>query len=150
VSGAPEPEFDTEIQPFVERISRAIAAKDVGEVNRAETTLWLDGPAGPEGRVGGEARVLALAMNELILRHDTSEDAGASGIDAWSRLDEVQVPTTVACGDLDVSFLVTRSRELARRLPRGRHRVLRGMAHLPYLEQPTVIAGLVSEALAAS
>jgi pimeloyl-ACP methyl ester carboxylesterase len=150
ISGAPEPELDAEIQPFDDGITAAAAAGDVDEVNRLETWLWLDGPAGPEGRIGGESRALALTMNEVILRHDVSEDAGASGVDAWNRLDQVLVPTTVACGDLDVAFLVARSRDLARRLRRGRHHVLEGMAHLPYLEHPEVIAELVSQAVAAS
>jgi pimeloyl-ACP methyl ester carboxylesterase len=149
ISGAPEPELDARIQRFDERITEAMAAGDVDEANRLETWLWLDGPAGPEGRVGGDSRALALAMNEVILRHDVSEDAGASGVDAWSHLDQVLVPTTVACGDLDLAFLVARSRDLVGRLPVGRHRVLEGMAHLPYLERPEVVADLVSEAVTA-
>jgi len=148
VSGVPEPELGPEIRFFDERISLAAAAGDLDEVNRLETWLWLDGPAGPEGRVGGEARELALEMNATILRHDISEDAGASGVDAWARLEEVQIPTTVACGGRDVSFLVTRGQELAQRLPRGRYRVLEGAAHLPYLEDPGMVASLVEEALA--
>jgi pimeloyl-ACP methyl ester carboxylesterase len=147
VSGAPEPELDPEIERFDERISLATAAGDLDEVNRLETWLWLDGPAGPEGRVGGRARQLALEMNATILRHDVSEEAGASGVDAWSRLDEVPVPTIVACGDRDVSFLVTRSQELAQRLPRGRYRVLEDTAHLPFLEDPGTVASLVEEAM---
>jgi pimeloyl-ACP methyl ester carboxylesterase len=148
VSGVPEPELGPEIQLFDERISLAAAAGDLDEVNRLETWLWLDGPAGPEGRVGGEARELALEMNATILRHDISEDAGASGVKAWTRLEEVLVPTIVACGDRDVSFLVSRSQELAERLPRGRYRVLEDAAHLPFLEDPGTVASLVEEALA--
>jgi pimeloyl-ACP methyl ester carboxylesterase len=148
VSGAPEPTLDAEIQPFEDGITRAWDEKDLDELNRLETWLWLDGPAGPEGRVGGPPRTLALAMNEIILRHDVPEDAGASDVDVWSRLEEVTVPSVVACGDLDVSFLVNRSRELAERLPRGRHRVLERMAHLPSLEQPSTVATLVADALA--
>ena len=86
----------------------------------------------------------------MILGHDMSEEVGGSGVDAWDRLDEVLVPTTVACGDRDASFLVVRSRALAQRLPRGRHRPLEGMAHLPSLEQPAAVAALVTEALAAA
>jgi pimeloyl-ACP methyl ester carboxylesterase len=55
----------------------------------------------------------------------------------------------VACGDLDVPFLVSRSRELAGRLPRGQHEVLPGFAHQPYLEQPALVAELITEAMAA-
>jgi pimeloyl-ACP methyl ester carboxylesterase len=147
VSGAPEPDIgsDAELRFFAESIA---AASEVGDLdlNRLETWLWLDGPAEPEVRVGGDARLLALQMNAVILGHSVPEEAGASGIDTWDRLDEVLVPTTVACGDRDVSYLVTLSRDLARRLPQGRHRVLEGMAHLPSLERPATVTALVTEA----
>ena len=57
---------------------------------------------------------------------------------------------TVACGDLDFPFLVSRSRELAARLPHALYQVLPGMAHQPYLEQPGTVAQLVAQALAQS
>src|SRR5439155_1010328 len=82
-----------------------------------------------ESRVGGEARTLALEMNAIILRNGAREDAGGSGVDAWHRLDEIEVPVTVACGELDVPFLIARSREMAGRLRDGRYRQLPGMAH---------------------
>jgi len=149
VSGAPEPdELDPDTQRFDALLDAAIAAGDLDEVNRLETWLWLDGPAQPEGRVGGDARALALDMNAIILRNGDREDEGGSGVDAWSRLDKVQVPVTVACGELDVPFLVARSRELAARLPRARYRALPGMAHQPYLEDPGQVAGLLLDALA--
>jgi len=148
VSGAPEPEIDPVTQRFEPLLEAAIAAGDLAEQNRLETWLWLDGPAQPEGRVGGAARALALDMNEIILRNGDREDEGGSGVAAWSRLDEVQVPVTVACGELDVPFLVARSQELAARLPRARYRELPGMAHQPYLEDPGQVADLLLGALA--
>jgi pimeloyl-ACP methyl ester carboxylesterase len=148
ISGAPEPEIDPVTQRFEPLLDAAISAGDLAEQNRLETWLWLDGPAQPEGRVGGEPRALALDMNAIILRNGDREDEGGSGVDAWSRLDEVQVPVTVACGGLDVPFLVARCQELATRLPRGRYRELPGMAHQPYLEDPGQVAGLLLGALA--
>lgn len=74
---------------------------------------------------------------------------GAICLDAWSQLEGVKIPVTVACGDLDVPFLADRGRELAERLPRGRHRVLAGMAHLPQIEDPAAVAAVVDDALGA-
>jgi pimeloyl-ACP methyl ester carboxylesterase len=62
-------------------------------------------------------------------------------------LSEVEVSVLVACGDLDVPFLVERSRLLAERLPNARYREIAGMAHMPYLEDPGVLVELVQEAL---
>jgi pimeloyl-ACP methyl ester carboxylesterase len=146
VNGAPEPEIDPASQVLSDLLD---AAYDATEINRLETWIWLDGPAQPEGRVGGPARDLALDMNAIIIGHGDPEDRGGSDTGAWDRLGEIRVPVTVACGDLDVPFLVSRSRELAGRLPRGRHEVLSGLAHQPYLEQPALVAELITEAMAA-
>ena len=108
--------------------------------------IWLDGPASPEGRVGGKARDLALAMNARALRNAALDGAGVSGLDAWGRLDEIRLPTTVACGELDVPFMVERCRELANRLPNAHRRMLPGVAHLPYLERPAMVADLITDA----
>ena len=147
VSGAPEPELDADTQRFEALFDQAMAAGDLDEVNRLDTWLWLDGPAQPEGRVTGPARALALDMNATILRHGAPEGTGASGVDAWNRLQEVSVPVTVACGDLDVPFLISRSHQLAERLPQARYHDLPGMAHQPYLEQPGTVAHLVMQAV---
>src|SRR2546429_392348 len=82
VSGAPDPELDPDTERFDGWLEAAGAAGDQAELNRVETWLWLDGPAQPEGRVGGEARALALDMNAIILRGEGREDEGDSGLDA--------------------------------------------------------------------
>jgi len=148
VSGAPEPELDPDTLRIDGLLDEAMAGGSLQDVNRLETWLWLDGPGQPEGRVRGAVRSLALEMNEIILRNDVPEDAGTRDSGAWSRIDDVRVPVTVACGDLDVPFLVERSRELAERLPFGRFVELRGVAHLPQLESPDEVASLVLAACA--
>jgi pimeloyl-ACP methyl ester carboxylesterase len=116
---------------------------------RAKAAIWPgNGPAQREGRVGGQARALALDMNAIILRDEGREDEGGSGMDAWHHLAEIGVPVTVACGGFDVPFIISRSRELAGLMPRGRYRELPGMAHQPYLEDPGQVADLLLDALA--
>jgi pimeloyl-ACP methyl ester carboxylesterase len=147
VSSAPEPELDAATKRFELLLDKAYAARDVGEINRLETWLWLDGPGQPEGRVGGAARKLALDMNAVIIGNGVPETEGASDVDTWHRLGEIKVPVTVACGDLDVPFLVDRCRLLAARLPAARHHVLTGMAHQPYLESASTVAELIRSAV---
>ena len=147
VSGAPEPELDEDTKRLEPLLERAYDAHDADEINRLETWIWLDGPAQPEGRVTGAARALAIDMNAIIIASSTEESAEATGIDAWHRLNEIRVPVTVLCGDLDVPFIVTRCREIAARIPSARYRELTGMAHQPYLESPAAVAGLIRDAL---
>ena len=54
-------------------------------------------------------------MNAIALKNEIPEESGKSGITAWSRLEEIGVPVTVACGDLDLPF-VDRPLQGARRL----------------------------------
>ncbi|MGO9164100.1 MAG: alpha/beta fold hydrolase [Streptosporangiaceae bacterium] len=149
VSGAPEPDLDPVTALFAERIDTAAEAGKLDEVNELEIALWLDGPAGPRGRVSGPARDLALEMNGIALRGDVPEAAGGSGLAAWDRLTEIQAPAVVACGDLDVPCLVSRSQEVAARLPRGSFRSLPDTAHLTALERPPLVTGLLRAAIGA-
>jgi pimeloyl-ACP methyl ester carboxylesterase len=148
VSGAPDSDqVDQHTQRLDDLIEAAFTAGDLAEVNRLEAWMWLDGPAGPEGRVSGAHRDLALAMNAIALSHDAENQALPSEVDAWHRLDEIQVPVTVTWGDLDVPELIDRSRHLVENLPAARGRVIPQTAHLPYLERPEVVADLIREAI---
>ncbi len=144
VSGAPEPtEFDAPTERLVHLWEAAQTSGDLDEINRIEMWLWLDGPSAPEGRVSGAPRALALKMNAIALKNELPEESGKSGLTAWSRLEEITLPVTVACGDLDLPFVVSRSKELSDWLANSQHHVLPGMAHLPYLEDPALIAKLI-------
>ena len=148
VSGFPEAD-DEELDPATAALdARLQAAEDQAEINRWETWLWLDGPAQDEGRVGGAARALALAMNAVALASEVPETAGASEIEAWDRLGELAVPVTVAWGEFDVPLVIDDVRAVAERIPGARTEVIPGTAHLPYLEQPAVVADLIERARA--
>ena len=145
VSGAPEPDealFDADLLRIAEGFEHV---SGVEERNELEIRLWLDGPSSPPGRVGGPARELALAMNAVPLGHDLDEEAGAGPVDAWSRLEEIACPVAVACGELDVSFVVEQAARIAERIPGALHRPLPGVAHLPSLERPDLVAELIEE-----
>jgi pimeloyl-ACP methyl ester carboxylesterase len=148
VSGEPEPEeLDEHTGRLIGLLETAWEAGDEAEINRLETWLWLDGPAGPEGRVGGPARALALAMSAQVLAHGAPDEAGDAGLDAFSRLEELSLPVTIAVGDLDAEEVQTLCRTLAARIPGARLRVLDGVAHLPSLERPAEVADLVNDAI---
>jgi pimeloyl-ACP methyl ester carboxylesterase len=142
VSGQPGPET---LDPDTMAIATQLEAvgDDIAEQLRLEAWLWLDGPAGPEGRVGGTARALALEMNERVLRNAVPEGAGEGDIDAWSRLGEIAMPVTVMWGDRDVSVEIDTCRAVAARVPGAQTHLLVGAAHLPSLEQPAELAAAI-------
>jgi pimeloyl-ACP methyl ester carboxylesterase len=150
VSGAPEEaELDADTLRLVGQL-QALTDEDLTEANRLETWLWLDGPAGPEGRVGGTARELAQAMNAIVLANEVGtngEGAGRSGVDAWSRLEEIHSATVVAYGERDLPVIVEACGQIAARIPGALLDPLAGVAHLPYLEDPAKVAALVEGAI---
>jgi pimeloyl-ACP methyl ester carboxylesterase len=149
VSGAPSPKTD-DLDPEMIEIDQLITREDelghIDEVNRLEVRLWLDGPREMEGRVSGAPRDMALEMNATALANYVAESSGHVP-DSWARLAELKMPTTVACGSLDARHIIRRSQALSTRIPRAKFVGLEGMAHLPYLEDPWVIAALIGGAL---
>ena len=128
-------------------LERAEQAHDVDEQLRLELHLWLDGPAAPEGRVGGAARALAADMDRRILTAGTLRGAGEADLDTWHRLGEIRTPVLAAWGDLDLPPDLPFYELTAQRLGDAEARVLEGVAHLPSLERPDLVADLVREAV---
>lgn len=147
VTGAPDPtpELDAASRELNDATQAARAAGQLDEVNRLQARLWLDGPGQPEGRVGGAARELFLAMNRIAL-HAPAIGELQPAPDAWPRLEQLAVPTCVVCGDLDLPYLVQRCRQMAARIPGARHVALPGTAHLPSLEAPEAFTRVMQDA----
>jgi pimeloyl-ACP methyl ester carboxylesterase len=146
ISGDTEPDeeaYNAATDGLAGAIDAAWTAGALEQCNRLEVRLWLDGPAGPEGRVSGPPRELALDMNRIVIANGESDADGASGLDAASRAHEIAIPALVACGELDVALKLGRSAELAGELANATYRTLPGRAHLPYLEAPDEIAALI-------
>jgi pimeloyl-ACP methyl ester carboxylesterase len=150
VSGAPKVE-DDDLDPATRHVDglamAALDSGDVEEINRFDAWMWLDGPAGPEHRVTGPARELMLAMNATIISNQGDENSGGDGRHAWDDLEKVDLPTWVCWGDLDVPVLLDRCRTVAARIPLARQVVWQGLAHLPYLESPQVVADVIRDAV---
>ena len=136
VTGAPEPaSYPPAIEAWIARVEESEASGDVDRTNALEAHAWLDGPLAPEGRVGGAARDLFLAMNGIALRAEArgTEDEPPP---AWDRVGSIAVPALVAWGDLDFPEVIDTCSRLASSFPGARRHVFRGAAHLPMLEQP--------------
>lgn len=144
VSGAPEPIHPPDIEGLMARLKDAEKAGDLDRVNAIKAHHLLDGPLQPEGRVTGEARRLFLDMNAIALR---SPPIGSNldNAPAFHRLGEISAPSLVMWGDFDFPHIQERCRHIATTMPNGSSHILTGMAHLPSLERPTEITGLLAE-----
>jgi pimeloyl-ACP methyl ester carboxylesterase len=152
ISGAP-PVDEAQVDPVEQALWATLeAADDAGTLdalNEGEIRVWLDGPHGSEGRVGGALRELAFEMNRIPL-HAKSPGAEPEPPDAWSQLSDVRCPVLVVVGDLDFLHIRERSRQLASAIDDARLVVMEGAAHLPGFEQPAAFTSLLREFLQAA
>ena len=144
VSGAPEAIHPADIKDLLAQLKQAQEDGDLDRVNAMKARLFLDGPLAPEGRVKGPARRLFLDMHADILR---SPPAGPTldAAPAFARLGDISAPSRVICGDLEFPHIQERSRQMAATLANGSYHPLTGTAHLPSLDRPAEIAGLVGQ-----
>jgi pimeloyl-ACP methyl ester carboxylesterase len=144
VPGAPDPTYAPEIGRLLAQLKEAEAAGDLDRVNAMRARLFLDGPLATEGRVAGPVRELLLDMNGIALRSPPiGSDVDVPPI--YHRLPEVAAPCFVVWGDLDFPYVQERSRHVAATVPNGVGREVTGAAHLPSLEQPEEVTGLIAE-----
>ena len=152
VTGAPPPDvasIEPELRWFDQEMDEQIDLSNIDEANRYEVWLWLDGPRGPERRVSGSARTLASEMSRIALTNNPVE-AQRADVDARNRLEDIGVSTTVAFGSLVASFIIERSKTVAERIPRAFTIVLDGLAHLQFLEEPSVVESIVIQSITPS
>jgi pimeloyl-ACP methyl ester carboxylesterase len=147
VSGAPAATPDQATRRLLDAIDLAKRSGAIDQANRLQAALWLDGPLAEEGRVGGAARELFLAMNAIALAAPALGRA-CDPDPAWNRLGRIAIPVRILCGDLDIPHIHVRCRELAAALPDARLEILAGAAHLPSLEQPDRLTARLAELLA--
>lgn len=144
VTGAPEAIYPNEIWSLLAQLEEAEEVGDLDQVNAIEAHLWLDGPLEFEGRVLGQARRLFLDMNAIALR-SAPTGLNLDVAPAYYRLGEVSVPSFVIWGDLDFPHIQERCRHIATMMLNGAGHELTGTAHLPSLERPADITGLLTE-----
>jgi pimeloyl-ACP methyl ester carboxylesterase len=142
ISGAPDMDYPPKAAALGAALEAAEAAHDIDRINELEAQLWLDGPLGAAGRIGGAPRSLFLEMNGIALRAPERGKVIAPP-SAYERLGKIAVPTLVVWGDLDFPDLQARCRHLARAIPGAEPAVLAGAAHLPSMECPAATTDLI-------
>lgn len=157
ISGAPQVAGQTYPAPIValeQAIEAADAARDLDRLNELEAQAWLDGPLQKPGRVQGAARELFLDMNGRALRHIPAgeETSKVKAFDrfgevkAFDRFGELKLPILSITAEYDYPSLNERNAALHARA--GAEMVtMKGVAHLPSIEQPEAFNAIVSDFL---
>jgi pimeloyl-ACP methyl ester carboxylesterase len=139
VGGMSEDHFkptDAEVALF-EQMEVAEESADWERVADLDVRLWVDGAGQPEGRADSAVREKVRQM--CLHNYRTHTEYGAPIVldpPAAGRLSEIQVPTLVIVGDLDVSATHVSADKLVSGIPGARKYVFKGVAHLPPMEKP--------------
>lgn len=144
ISGAPRMPGQATPAPIAaleEAIEAADKARDLDRLNELEAQAWLDGPLQTPGRVQGPARELFLDMNGRALRHIPAGEE-TSKVKAFERFTELKMPILSISAAYDYPALNERNATLHARA--GAELVtMKGVAHLPSIEQPQAFNGIV-------
>jgi pimeloyl-ACP methyl ester carboxylesterase len=143
VPGAPKIEHSSQVAQLIERLSEAEVARNIDEAVALRTQLWLDGPSQEPTRVAWRMRKLFHEMNASALRSPVV-GKNVDPNSAHHRLHQINVPTLVMCGDLDLPGIQQRNHRLAA-MTNGRLVVSNGAAHLPSLERPESVSGIIEK-----
>lgn len=116
------------------------------EVRHRSSLLWCLGARALEGT--GRARAYLRAKSTSDRPTDYARQARACAAhDALERLPGLRIPTLVIGGEEDRLTPPPHARALAEAIPGARLRILEGVGHLPYLEDPETFAKDVLEFL---
>lgn len=143
IGGAPPGGYPDEAKPTIEALEAAESARDLDRVNELEAQLWLDGPLARPGRVRGAARQLFLDMNGIALRSPKLGQA-LKQPPAYPRLHEIGTPTLVIWGSCEFPDISRLCQHLVDEIPEAQGQIMRDVAHLPSLERPVEVTGLIA------
>lgn len=131
--------------PLVAAINAAYESGDLELTSELEVQLWVDGVGRTPEQVDPAVRDLVREMNLISLRVDERlwEQEIPLSPPALERLGQIQVPTLVIIGELDVPASQERAVLLAERIVGAKRVVMHGTAHLPNMERPAEFNALV-------
>jgi pimeloyl-ACP methyl ester carboxylesterase len=139
--GRREWDWSDAVRRYAEAEDAAVAAGDVERVVELNVRFWLDGPHRTPDQVEPDVRAAVATMQrEGVGRLLAASEAGGGGEElpdpapSVSAAD-VRAPTLILVGDLDVSDMLAISNWYEQELPNARRVVMRGVAHMPSLEQ---------------
>lgn len=146
--GALIPEATDTLRAFGRAENAALDAGDLDAAVEANLATWVDGPGQPADRVDSAVRALVAEMQrrafELTLDWDDVEEDELEPA-ALDRLGELDAPTLVLSGALDVDAIDLAATTVLAGVTGARQVVWPDVAHLPSLERPDAFRALLEE-----
>lgn len=141
--GGAEP--SDEMRRFGEGEDALLERGDIAGATELNLRMWVDGPQRTPDQVDGEVRERVRVMQFHAFSLPTPDDVEELRLmpPAIERLNEIQAPTLVFVGDLDVEAFRLLAKQVADEVPNARLVTLNGVAHMLTMEQPDEFNRLV-------
>lgn len=141
--------YEGEGHPLEEALDQADENGDMELVSELEVQIWVDGVGRKAEGVNSSVRklvwemnLIALNVDEALWEQEVSLEPPASG-----RLEEIEKPTLIIIGDLDIKPSLERSDILEKRISGAKKVTMNGTAHVPNMEFPEQFNQIVDEFL---
>jgi 3-oxoadipate enol-lactonase len=138
--GLPDQKWGEQIRRFGDAEEAALDAGRIDEAIELNVNLWAPN-ASPEVK----DLIRDMQARAFALQADPALDTAPLDPPLAERLGEIAVAATVAYGTDDVPDFVAIARQVADELPDATLVPIAGSGHLPALEQPAAVAGLILE-----
>jgi 3-oxoadipate enol-lactonase len=136
------------LRAFFDAERAALAADDLEAAVEANLAWWVDGPrrdaAAVDHRLREHVRRMQRRAFELTADWDDVEETELEP-PALDRLGEIQVPTLVLQGALDLDAIVDTARRVTEGVPQARRVDWPDTAHLPSMERPDDFLALLRD-----
>lgn len=149
-SGMPDGD-EGELPPIIQELIAAHQVGDLDRMNDLEVRLWVDGLYRTPDQVDARVRERVGEMNRVALHNATLATSTEQPLDppAADRLGEVNVPTLVVVGDLDVPTTQQVATRMLEQISGAQRVVIENTAHLPNMERPDEFNRIVLDFLRA-
>lgn len=148
VNGTPTPDS---VKKTVEQEDAFLEKGDLEGATEVNLRLWVDGlqrtPAQVDPRV--RQRVHDMLIHDLTIEMPDQVEELKLSPPAITRLAEVQVPTLIVVGELDLPEKVALAQQLQAQIPQAQLEIIPGTAHMLNMEQPEEFNHIVLSFLAA-
>ena len=127
-----------DIREFGNREEEALERGDLDGATEENVRFWVVGLHRSRAEVDPKVCQLVFDMQRKAFDNPIPEGMTLQRLDppARKRLEEIQVPTLVVVGDLDVEHVRRVAGRLKEKIPGARLEVMKGTAHVPTLEKP--------------
>ncbi|MFN8457121.1 MAG: alpha/beta fold hydrolase [Anaerolineae bacterium] len=139
----------TELLRFVAEEEAALERGDFDAATELNLRMWVDGPQRQPGQVRPAVRERVRVMQRQAFANPVPAGVALQSLEppALTRLAEIQAPTLVMVGDLDVPEFIELAGLVRAGISGAEKVVIAGTAHLPSLEQPELFNRVVLDFL---